>query len=347
MIKQIRESLRLESRDKIDLIIKPTQACNFACEFCSSNNISNNNKILSLDFLCDYILNNNIDRIIVNGGDPLMVSPLYYSTLLAFIDNHHLNTRLSFTSNLWDFYNNPEKWKDIFRHPKVGVCTSFQYGNERKLRNGTVYTEDLFIAVFNKFKNLIGYNLMFISVINKNNEHLALKHVELAKKLDTECKLNPALASGRTSEPYPLYRIYQIYVDIIKKGLSPWEFNSKEIIKLYNNQPTCCPYNRNCYNSIRCIDPDMNIHTCGAFNDNHYINLANNKKTYELSKFNKIEISKDNFYIKKECLSCNLFKFCNSCYKNIADIKEFNLTDKHCINMKKLGPELCEVCTLN
>ena len=345
MIEQIKENLRLESRDNIDLIIKPTQVCNFACEFCSSNNISKNNKILPLDFLCDYILKNNVGRIIVNGGDPLMVSPLYYFSILDFIEKHKLRTNLSLTSNLWDFYINPDKWIKLFKHPRVGVCTSFQYGNERKLKDGTIYTEDMFIKVFNKFKELIGYNLMFISVVNKNNELLAIDHIRLAKNLDTECKLNPALASGKSSEPYPLYKMYNIYLDIIDKGLAKWEFNSKEIVKLNNGQKTICPYNRECYKHIRCISPDMNIHTCGAFNDEHYNNLANNKKTYELSSFNKTEILKDYFYIKRQCLSCDLFKFCNSCYKRIADIKNFNMEEEHCVNMKKIESKLCKLCT--
>jgi len=340
MTKQTRENLKLESRGKLDLIIKPTQACNFACEFCSSNDISNsNNKILPLDFLCDYILKNNINRIIVNGGDPLMVSPVYYLKLLSFVDANKLDVHISFTTNLWDFYINPSKWVNIFKNSKVGICTSFQYGNERKLRDGTIFSEKLFVKVFNKFKELIGYNPMFIVVINKNNEHLALKHVELAKKLNTKCKMNPALASGRTTEPYPLYKMYNIYVDIIKHGLSDYEFNSKEIVKLYNNQPACCPYSRNCYKGIRCIDPDLNIYTCGAFNDNH------NNKDYAIHSGNFI--AKDYPFIKNECLACELFKFCNSCYKNIADIKNFNLIDEHCIGMKKIGKELCKVCTLN
>lgn len=329
----------------MDLIIKPTMSCNFKCTFCSSSNISiESSKQLDNTLLYDFINQNDIQTIVVNGGDPLMMSPKYYWDLINHIELNHLSTNISLTTNLWDFYKNPNKWMELFKHPKIGVCTSFQYGNERRLGSGEVFTESMFKEIFFMFKELIGYEIMFIAVINDSNENTTIETVELARSLNTECKMNPVVKSGRSGYYYPFYKIMQKYIEIIEHGLSPWEFNSKEIKKLIHNQPACCPYGRTCYKNIRAISPEGLIHSCGSINDDHYVNLKLNKPTYELSSYNERKFASDYNYIKKECFGCDMFDFCNSCYKRIMDIKENpNEINTHCLEMKKLEKKLMRV----
>ena len=61
----------------MELIIKPTEACNFACTFCSSNKItresSGKKAFLKLETIYQFLERFPQTRtIIVNGGDPLM-----------------------------------------------------------------------------------------------------------------------------------------------------------------------------------------------------------------------------------------------------------------------------------
>src|SRR5690606_38823236 len=98
----------------MDLIIKPTQRCNFKCTFCSSTEIAaSNNPESDLDvqkirqFLNRYP---QTQSIIVNGGDPLMVSPDYYFEIIDWIRLKELPTRIHFCTNLWDYYLHPNKW---------------------------------------------------------------------------------------------------------------------------------------------------------------------------------------------------------------------------------------------
>ena len=84
----------------MDLILKPTQRCNFTCSFCSSTDIakSNNTKDdLALDkvkqFLMRYL---NTRNIIINGGDPLVMSPSYYFEVLDFADSKNLDIYLRY-----------------------------------------------------------------------------------------------------------------------------------------------------------------------------------------------------------------------------------------------------------
>jgi MoaA/NifB/PqqE/SkfB family radical SAM enzyme len=323
----------------MDLIIKPTKACNFACTFCSSNKIS---KALTLDLekVFPILLENDVQTIIVNGGDPLMVPPAYYERLINFLDEHDMKTTISFTSNLWDFFLHPDKWEKLFKDERMGVCTSFQYGGERRIADGQEFTEELFRKVFSLFEDRIGYKLSFISVITRNNEERVLDTVRLAKELGTECKINPAFKSGRSEEFYPLYKAYGRYLDIIKAGLAEYEFNSKNLKQLFGSSNVCCPYNRNCYKTIRCISPDGLIHSCGAFNDDHYMNAAQGKKTYCLGQYDEKELARDFKMLKPACLSCDMFRFCNSCYKQIADITSSGTTEEHCTGMKALEGRL-------
>ena len=101
----------------MDLIIKPTEVCNFACTFCSSTNISEDKKqILPLQYIKDFLKRFPDTRtIIVNGGDPLVIQPDYYWELINYLDDNKYPAIISFTTNLWDFYKYPEKWVNIFK----------------------------------------------------------------------------------------------------------------------------------------------------------------------------------------------------------------------------------------
>jgi len=325
----------------MDLIIKPTQACNFKCAFCSSNNIAEScQETLPLDTLFDFLKKHDVFRIIVNGGDPLMMSPDYYWNMLKFIEDNDMNTRLSLTTNLWDFYLHPDKWKGLFCQPNVGVCTSFQYGGERRLANGEEFTEEKFRKVLAMFTENIGYVPMFIAVINKHNEDSVLDTVRLAKSVGTKCKINPAVQSGRSKDFYPLYKMYEHYLNIIDAGLGDYEENCRYIQQVMHSQKTCCPYARTCYKNIRCISPDGKLHSCGCFNDDHQVNEAAGERTYELHEYGEKQIRKDYGYLKAECFGCSCFTLCNGCYKHIADIKRSGTIGEHCRAMHAIKGRL-------
>lgn len=322
----------------MDLIIKPTNLCNFKCTYCSSNRISKDNAaFLSDEILYKFLDEHDINTIIVNGGDPLMMPPAYYWKLIRYLDNKNAKTNISFTSNLWDWYINPDKWNELFNHHRIGICTSFNYEGNRILPNGSPLTEEIFIDIWNKFYNTFGKRLPFISTITRQNEKDIWKLIELAKRLNTGVKINPVVVSGRSRVFYPFHRIMNFYLDIILSGNIKYEENSQDIYKIIKyGEISHCPYARNCYKHIRCISPDGLIHSCGSFNDEHYDALKYQEKTYELSSYTERQLQKDFFCLKNECLACNLFQLCNSCYKRIKDIRASKNIEHHCKEMKKL-----------
>lgn len=329
----------------MELILKPTELCNFKCTFCSSTDLTEEKaNLLPLDKVFKFLKRfPETNTIIVNGGDPLMVKPQYYWDIINYLDGNNLKTTLSFTTNLWDFYIRPEKWEELFRHDRVGVSTSFNYGNTRLVSHKQVYTEELFWNVSNLFLERVGYRPDFISVITEENEDTALDNVKLAKKMGVECKLNYAMASGIQSRPYQLSKIYKLYLDIVSENLIDWEFNTKQMLKRFTGKNTICPQNRNCDESIRCLQPDGDYYSCGAFGDDKEYaidftdEVDNGNKTLALSQ--DIEIN----FMKDECLACPMFLICNGCKKTIKDLKVHNMVADHCKLMKELAPKIIEL----
>lgn len=329
----------------IELIIKPTKLCNFKCTFCSSTDIvDDDTKTLELnrvfDFLCRYP---NTNTIIVNGGDPLMMTPDYYWKIIEFLDNNNLKSTISFTSNLWAFYKKPSMWEELFKHERMGIATSFNYGDTRRVTETKVYTEDLFWKVSDLFLERIGYRPGFISVITDENEDTALKNVELAQRMDVECKLNYAMVSGVQSSPYQLSKIYKVYVDIYNKGLWPWEYNTKQMMHRLNGKSNSCPQSRNCDDHIRCLQPSGDYYSCGAMGDDRLFPIDFNQEVINSNFQRPLQTAPDVSYLKDECTMCPMFQICNGCKKTVMDMKQHGMVETHCLMMKQLTPMIIDI----
>lgn len=338
----------------MDLIIKPTEKCNFKCTFCSSTHITDDKTVeLEHDKIFQFLKRYpETKTIIVNGGDPLMMDPEYYWKIIRHLDEMEMDTTISFTTNLWPFYKNPEKWVELFNHQRMGITTSFQYGGGRLKGDLTEFSEEDFWNVSDMMFKHCGYRPDFISVITEENQHLAIKNVELAKKMGVECKLNYAFSSGppvkfkniimgQQGKPYMLADIYEIYVEIYKRGLTEWEYNTKQMVVRLKGESTSCPQNRNCDSGIRTLQPSGDYYSCGSFGDdgNYSINFdleMSGKKIFPLR--NEFDLQS----LKQSCYTCPMFDICNGCRKTIKDLKDYGLVEKHCSKMKTLATHIIE-----
>ena len=200
------------------LIIKPTGLCNFNCKFCSAHNLDikhpSDHKVP--DKIKNLILKLKPDSLIITGGEPLMVQPDYYYEL------HKIrNCPISITSNLKDFFNNPNKWANLFKEEWFGVATSFNYGYTRMWDKHHVYNEEMFIKVMDMYRKYVSNDIpIFLAVIDENNKDTVIDHVLLAKRLGTQAKLNSAIGAGLQGNTYQRYNMFKHYLDIIYLGLS-------------------------------------------------------------------------------------------------------------------------------
>lgn len=343
----------------MELIIKPTEKCNFKCTFCSSTYITEDKTSeLNHDYIFRFLEKYpETNTIIVNGGDPLMMPPEYYWKIIDWLDKNNYSTNLSLTTNLWPFYKNVNKWKNLFLNERVGIATSFQYGGGRLKGDLTEFSEDDFWKVSDTMLEHIGYRPDFISVITEENEKDAIKNVELAKKMNVECKLNYALSSGppvkfknitmgQQGKPYLLSKIYEIYVEIYEKDLWKWEYNTKQMMVRLKGNSTSCPQNRKCDETIRTLQPSGDYYSCGAFGDDrsHSIDF---EKEMKGKKVFILQQDQNLLSLKQSCFTCPMFSICNGCKKTIKDLKDHNLVEKHCRKMKLIAPKIIKINGVN
>jgi len=324
----------------MDLIIKPLEACNFKCTFCSSTNIAST-PYQKLDLcLVEQFLHRfpETKNIIVNGGEPLLMEPEYYWNIIDLIIKYAPTCKLSFTTNLWVFYKNPDNWIPLFKHPSVDVGTSFNYGDTRLITSTKPLTENIFIDMVCHFERLIGYRPDFISVINDVNEDSAIQNVLLAKQLNVVCKLNYAMCSGAQQTPYMLSKIYETYLKIYQMGLHEYEYNTQQFLQTMNLEHTTCPLSRNCDSHIRCLQPDGDYYSCGSFGDDKKYAIDFNKEMISDNIITPLSDDNTLFSLKDECLSCPMFNVCNGCKKTISDMKHMGemFIQNHCIRMKNV-----------
>lgn len=312
----------------MELIIKPTGRCNFDCTFCSSAYLDIAHPTCVPEKIKDLIQKMKPDSIIVTGGEPLTIDPAYYLELQELGNCH-----VGFTTNLKDFYLHPDKWNEIFTNPNFGFITSFNYGDTRRWDPETPYTEEKFIEVTNLFNEVTGQPLPFIAVIDESNEHLLMDHIDLARRLNTMVKINCATKIGRQGINYPKYKIVQAYVKIIDMGLDQYE------ITCHDRELGRCAFNTNfmCNSAIRCcyVDTAGELHY-GICDDE----LSAEKEIPMDTSFPLIPhptIPNKSDHITKQCVYCDLFRFCNGCNSHRQHAKEF---PEYCTEMLKLKDDL-------
>lgn len=323
----------------MDVIVNPTNKCNFNCSFCAASKLCDKTITSKTTINLLKKFEKNLGQVIINGGDPLVMPVSYYEDLISYLESLDHYVSLSLTTNLWDFYRLPFKWKNVLSNNRVGVITSFQYGTKRKLKSGETFGEQKFRDIIELFNEVIGYKPNFISVIDSDNEFSVIPTVKLAKNLGIKCKINKAIISGRQESYYPRYKIFKHYIDIINLGLREYEMNIELLTKYFTGKGTYCDIDRNCHNNLRVINPDGKLYTCSytaeSESDSFKIDLHNkNVKKFPLM-YDRI---------KNECISCPNYNLCNSCRIYIKEVLDNKDQDNYCYNMKQIIPELKEKC---
>jgi radical SAM protein with 4Fe4S-binding SPASM domain len=149
------------------------------------------------------------------------------------------------------------------------------------------------------------------------------------------------IVMGQEGKPYLLSKMYEIYVEIWKRGLWPHEFNTQQMMKRLKGHPTCCPQNRDCDSSIRTLQPSGDYYSCGSFGDDRQYPI-DFKKEMAGDKIFPLRFQPELQSLKQSCYTCPMFKICNGCKKTIKDIKDYGLVEKHCVKMKALAPDIIE-----
>ena len=224
----------------------------------------------------------------------------------------------------------------------MGVGTSFNYGDGRRITLERVYTVDIFWKVSDKFLEYCGYRPSFISVVTGDeSEETIIDNVRLAKEMGVVCKLNYANASGRQKNPFVPSKLWKIYLRIEELGLAQWEFNTNQILNGLV-EATICPLSRDCDEHIRAINPNGDMYSCGAFADDQEKAIDYEDEIFNGNLARPLSDDMELHALKDECYSCPMFKLCNGCRKTIKDLKDADAVEIHCVQMKEIAPQLIE-----
>ena len=281
-----------------------------------------------------------------------MIPPKYYFDIIDILDRHDCLATISLTTNLWGFYKKPSMWVDLFNHPRVGVCTSFQYGNARLKGDLTPFTEEEFWKCSDMMLALVGYRPSFIAVITPDNVNTVMATVDLAKRMGVEAKINHAVASGPTvmykgvamgshETMFTQADIYEHYLTIHDAGLAKHEYNTKQMIKKLRGGNTTCPLSSNCDEGIRSLQPEKGYYSCGAFGDDQQYPIDFDKEMAG-EFFTPLQTRHELMSMKESCAICPMFSICNGCKKTISDTKRLGLVEHHCKKMKSLAVRIIE-----
>ena len=282
------------------MIVRVTSRCNFKCDFCSASALEG--KDLSVDAVVSAVKKFNPTSITFEGGDPLVMPPSYYEELFPKLLAFNPKLELAMTTNLWNWYKNPEKWR-VLTDYDVHLCTSFQYGGKRKITDSRPLTEEIFLDMVTKWRELTHKSLGFIAVIDKDNADTVMQTVKFAKRNKLMCKVNPCFVSGRADASYPWDLMLDHYAQIVEAGLAYWEDNSYQLCKLMLNdlELMMCPIVPDCEKAFVVLNPDGSIHHCST-------DVTTNGEE-NIIKFYRRETP----VISEDCLTCDWFKFCNTC----------------------------------
>lgn len=306
----------------MELIIRVTGRCNFDCTFCSAGTLDIAHPKNGVpEQIKDVIKTIRPSSIIISGGEPLLVGPDYYKELYELS-----GCSMSITSNLKDFYYHPDKWREIFTHPHIGIVTSFNYGDTRKWDPTTTYTEEKFIEIYKMYEDMTGKSLPFIAVIDESNEDTAIQHAELAKKLNTCVRINNATKQGRQDTTFPRYKLFKMYFDIIEAGLGDYEVYCKY------KQMDKCPINTRmmCKSTIRTcyVDSKDKLHYYDCCESCYGENILDYKNDFKRPITIYPPASQ---HVNKNCMCCELFTICNGC-----ESQKTQYPPEHCVEMQKM-----------
>ena len=315
------------------LILDTTYNCNFACKFCSVSHKQKQQSMTSKQVI-DYIDKYKPRSIEFFGGEPLLMPVSFYEDIISYINENALTIKLLMTSNLIPFYKNPSKWMHILS--RIDVCTSFQLDDTRCFKDGSAYSLNDFIKVFELYKKTFNKPLVFLSVINNKNISSVDKLIDLAKRLNTKVKLLRYIDSFSIEKSFQFSKYFSLLIDLILKQSNEYEIASNQLLKALHGQTDSCPFFL-CKNAFKCIAPNGQVSTCSWYHHSAMQKKYNSKL--------EADINLDTpTVIDAKCCQCECFQFCNSCAVTRREVSMLSTQDqnKHCAIMCKSYHEYCK-----
>ncbi len=339
----------------INLIVKPTNACNLRCKHCYAAEVGYSSNKMSLD-TAESIFNffaQSYDKIqiIWHGGEPLLMGIDFYEKILKS-QNKFTNIKFSNSIQTNATLINKE-WGEFLKDNNFQVGISFDGLYNDILREKTA-------EVIKSINILKSFNIPFgaISVVCSKTANKLIENYEFFKSIGVSYRINPMFSSGAAkSNPY-LSLSTNKYVDNFIRFFSYWLYDTKCNIRVDNplnlvleylgKKSTLCSYS-SCLTKWLGIQYNGDIFPCGrAFTNDYYLgnlfDYANAGEIFCCDNYQKLlqgAIARRDICRKK----CKLYDKCHGGCNNSAllsgDISKINFQE--CKIYRKLNSSITEI----
>lgn len=210
----------------MNVIVKVTNACDFACHYCSVGEppkiqTINIETIKSMVDGLPELLNKIGDEdisILWHGGEPLLMSIDFYREAMDYAKSHLSEYNLSFKIQS-NGYLIDEKWIELFREYKVNVGISLDgyqelHDGNRRTKSG----EPTFAVVMQKIALLREADIHpgVLMVLNTADPIDVDRLFSFIQDNALSCKLHAVYPSGRAQLRQDITPIFQSYIDMMK-----------------------------------------------------------------------------------------------------------------------------------
>ncbi len=335
-----------DNRLPLNVIIRSTELCNFACDYCYNDEERYKEKMSSdtLENTLNFLSKFDSDiHIIWHGGEPLFMGADFYERAIeiekdVFPKNREIKNSMQtnaslLTENNIDFFHNenfrmglsldgPRKINDM----------------QRKYPDGSGTFDDVWEGI-SLVKDRFGYAGV-ISVITRNNLKKMPEIYEFFRSSGIGgMKINPFYADGRGAvnngklsiEPREFgiecTKVFDLWYGSQEKEIEITTF--KHYINKILSPLSCssCTFSRNCVEDFISINPRGEIYPCGRFNneDSFILGDVRSSTPEEIFSNKTFETFKNRPYKIDKCSKCDILEYCNGGCASNAYIYEGNV----------------------
>ncbi|MFH0948997.1 MAG: radical SAM protein [Candidatus Aenigmatarchaeota archaeon] len=339
------------------VIMKPTHACNLACEYCyvdektESGIMDSRTLKKSIEKVLEFSDKDDEARFIWHGGEPLLLGLDFYREIVDIESNfsdHKIANSIQTNGTLLT-----EDLADFFQKYNFYVGLSLDgpewiHNSARPYKNGKGSFKDVMKAVKLVSEKKIGSGA--ISILTKRNVNHVEEIYQFFRDNGINLKVNSLSCAGRTKySQNDLLVSPEEYGYAMNKLFDMWFYEKEHRINvnpldlvignvLADSQLGCCTFSESCISEFLSIGPEGNVYPCGRFHGDSAFNLGNINED-DLTKIMKSPISQ--YLIKRDeetkaCQPCEYKKICNSgCVHNAyAFNNDINTRDYYCAGYK-------------
>lgn len=283
----------------MEVIIKPTNACNGNCVYCSADASPDRHGRLGMDGLKVVFSSfksyleaheGRTVRFIWHGGEPMMMGRAYYEELLnlqyTIFGNLFHRVRNQMQSNL-TLLN--EKWIPVLRemHRGTGIGTSFDIiDGVRGIEGGGSLNEKWVRSVMMLQEAGIPIGFIYVAHGRVLDRPAELYHYFKNLSPSANLRINPLYLQGRAKTSFLnsmqitprqygefMARIFDIWrEDFYRLSLNPLQ---EWLGALKGSRANlCCDSSGRCAETHLGIDPEGNVYNCGRFADSEEFKLG-------------------------------------------------------------------------